>query len=154
LLPARATYDGVSILPTCPQSFLPVGLEYYKATDLGWPIIAVSEGIYRQPDIQIKQQQFSVKLPLRFNDGNDIPAEWLEEAKLELADLFGGVSYVEGGGLWKHEGMVFSDTWIWIMVEAPDLDWNERLMKQFKKRWGPRLGQIDLRVTSQEVKIL
>lgn len=40
------------------------------------------------------------------------------------------------------------------MVEAPGVDSNHRLMKQFKERWRLRLDQIDLRLTSQEVKIL
>lgn len=95
-----------------------------------------------------------MKLPLQFNDGTDVPAEWIEEAKRELTDLFEGVSCVEGEGQWNHDGVVFRNTWIWIMVEAPDSDTNQRLIKRFKEKWGPRLGQIELRLTSKEVKIL
>jgi hypothetical protein len=34
-----------------------------------------------------------VLLPLRFNDGRDVPGEWLAEAVLEIVDHFGAASY-------------------------------------------------------------
>jgi hypothetical protein len=40
-----------------------------------------------------KWGRFEVLLPLQFNDGRDIPAEWLAEAVLEVASHFGAVSY-------------------------------------------------------------
>ena len=32
-------------------------------------------------------------LPLQFNDGRDVPPEWLAEAVLEMVDYFGAASY-------------------------------------------------------------
>lgn len=49
-------------------------------------------------------RRFEVLLPLRFNDGRDIPGEWIAEAVLEIVDHFGAASYetqkVEGH--WRH----------------------------------------------------
>jgi hypothetical protein len=36
-----------------------------------------------------KWRRFEVLLPLQFNDGREIPAEWLAEAVLEVVDHFG-----------------------------------------------------------------
>jgi hypothetical protein len=34
-----------------------------------------------------------VLLPLQFNDGRDVPAEWLANAVLEIVDRFGAASH-------------------------------------------------------------
>lgn len=38
-------------------------------------------------------RRFEVLLPLQFNDGREIPPEWLAEAVLEVVDYFGAASY-------------------------------------------------------------
>lgn len=38
-------------------------------------------------------RRFEVLLPLQFNNGRDVPADWLAEAVLEIADHFGAASY-------------------------------------------------------------
>jgi hypothetical protein len=38
-------------------------------------------------------RRFEVLLPLQFNDGRDVPGEWLAEAVLEIVDYFGAASY-------------------------------------------------------------
>jgi hypothetical protein len=40
-----------------------------------------------------KWRRFEVLLPLEFNDGSDVPADWLAEAVLEIVDHFGAASY-------------------------------------------------------------
>src|SRR5579875_3383101 len=51
-----------------------------------------------------KWRRFEVLLPPRFNDGREVPPEWLAEAVLEVVDHFGAASYetqkVEGH--WRH----------------------------------------------------
>jgi hypothetical protein len=42
-------------------------------------------------------RRFEVLLPLQFNDGRDVPAEWLAEAVFEIVDHFGAASYEEWG---------------------------------------------------------
>ena len=56
-------------------------------------------------------RRFELLLPLEFNDGREVPSEWLAEAVIEIADHFGAVSYetqrVEGH--WRREGVVYRD---------------------------------------------
>jgi hypothetical protein len=38
-------------------------------------------------------RRFEVLLPVRFNDGREVPQDWLAEAVLEVVDHFGAASY-------------------------------------------------------------
>ncbi len=38
-------------------------------------------------------RRFEILLPLQFNDGREVPSEWLAEAVLEVVDHFGAASY-------------------------------------------------------------
>ncbi|MFC1851253.1 hypothetical protein ACFL27_13740 [candidate division CSSED10-310 bacterium] len=102
-----------------------------------------------------KWRRFEVLLPLRFNDGQDIPGEWIAEAVLEIVDYFGAASYetqkVEGH--WRHSGVLYRDDLVRIIVDVIDDDTNRQWMKQFKERWKVRLKQIDLWMISHSIEI-
>jgi hypothetical protein len=56
-----------------------------------------------------KWRRFEVMLPRQFNDGRDVPPEWISLATLEIGDHFGSVSYetqiIEGR--WQHAGIAY-----------------------------------------------
>ena len=83
-----------------------------------------------------KWRRFEVLLPLQFNDGRDVPAEWLADAVLEIVDHFGAASYetqkVEGH--WRHGGVLYRDNLVKLVADVPDSAKNRRWMKQFKER--------------------
>ena len=95
-------------------------------------------------------RRYEVLLPVQFNDGRDVPSEWLAEAVLEIVDHFGAASYetqkVEGH--WRHGGVLYRDDLVRIVIDVPDLAKNRQWMKQFKKRWRDRLEQLELWVIS------
>src|SRR4051794_41823371 len=84
-----------------------------------------------------KWRRYEVLLPLQFNDGREVPPEWLAEAVLEIVDHFGAASYetqkVEGR--WRHGGVLYRDELVKIVVDVPDTVKNRTWMKQFKVRW-------------------
>lgn len=100
-------------------------------------------------------RRFEVLLPLRFNDGRDVPGEWIAEAVLEIADQFEAASYetqkVEGH--WRHGGIVYRDDLVRIVVDVPDSARNRQSMREFKDRWRARLEQPDLWVVSYRIEI-
>jgi hypothetical protein len=100
-------------------------------------------------------RRFEVMLPLRFNDGRDVPAEWLAEAVLEVVDYFGAASYetqkVEGH--WRHGGIAYRDDLVRVVVDVPDAPENRGWMKDFKARWKDRLEQLELWVISYQVDV-
>jgi hypothetical protein len=100
-------------------------------------------------------RRFEVLLPLRFNDGRDVPGEWIAEAVLEIVDYFGAASYetqkVEGH--WRHSGILYRDDLVRIVVDVPDSPRNRQWMKQFKDRWKVRLEQLELWMVSYRIDI-
>ena len=99
-----------------------------------------------------KWRRFELLLPLQFNDGRDVPGEWLAEAVLEIVDHFGAVSYetqkVEGH--WRYGGVLYRDTLVRLV---PDTAGNRKWMKQFKERWKTRLEQLELWLVSHPIQI-
>jgi len=67
-------------------------------------------------------RRFEVLLPLQFNDGRDVPTEWLAEAVLEIVDHFGAASYETQKleGHWRHGGVVYRDNLVRVAVDVPD----------------------------------
>lgn len=102
-----------------------------------------------------KWRRFELLLPLRFNDGADVPPEWLAEAVLEVADHFGAVSYetqkVEGH--WRHAGVMYRDDLVRIVVDVPDASKHREWMKEFKQRWKGKLQQLELWLVSYRIEV-
>ena len=102
-----------------------------------------------------KWRRFEVLLPLQFNDGREVPPDWLAEAVLEVADHFGAASYetqkVEGH--WRHGGVVYRDNLVKVVVDVPDSAKNRKWMKDFKGRWKARLEQLELWMVSYRIEI-
>jgi hypothetical protein len=100
-------------------------------------------------------RRFEVLLPLQFNNGREIPSEWLAEALLGIVEQFGAASYetqkVEGH--WRHGEVLYRDSLTKIVVDLPDLPENRRWMKEFKSRWKTRLEQLNLWLVSYPIEI-
>jgi hypothetical protein len=100
-------------------------------------------------------RRFEVLLPLRFNDGREVPGEWLAEAVLEVVDRFGAASYetqkVEVH--WRHGEVLHRDDLVRIVVDVPDAPENRGWFGEFKGRWKARLEQLDLWVISDQVDL-
>ena len=100
-------------------------------------------------------RRYEVLLPLQFNDGADVPPEWLAEAVFEVVDHFGAVTYetqkVEGH--WRHGGVVYKDNLVRLIVDVPDNPAARRWMKAYKQRWRKRLKQLELWLISFPILI-
>jgi hypothetical protein len=100
-------------------------------------------------------RRFEVLLPLRFNDGRDVPPGWLAEAVLEVVDRFGAASYetqkVEGH--WRQGGVTYRDDLVRLVVDVPAVDDNRAWMREFKARWKAKLEQLDLWVVSYLIEV-
>ena len=102
-----------------------------------------------------KLRRFEILLPLQFNDGREIPPEWLAEAVLEIVENFGAASYetqkVEGH--WRHQGILYRDNLVKIVIDAPDEEANREWMRQYKARWKAKLEQLDLWLVSYTIDV-
>ena len=102
-----------------------------------------------------KWRRFEVLLPLQFNDGRDVPTQWLAEAVLEIVDHFGAASYETQKleGHWRHGGVLFRDNLVRVVVDVPDSVKSRQWMKQFKGRWKVRLEQLELWMVSHRIEV-
>jgi hypothetical protein len=100
-------------------------------------------------------RRFEVLLPLQFNDGRNVPAEWLADAVFEVVERFGAASYetqrIEGH--WKQAGVMYRDSLIRLVVDVPDSPKNRTWMKAFKRRWKIKLDQVELWMVSYLVNV-
>ncbi len=102
-----------------------------------------------------KLRRFEILLPLQFNDGREVPPEWLAEAILEIVNRFDAASYetqkVEGH--WRHQGVLYRDNLVKIVVDASDEEYNREWMREYKARWKEKLEQLELWLVSYTIDI-
>jgi hypothetical protein len=100
-------------------------------------------------------RRYELLLPLQFNDGRDIPSEWLAEAIVEIIDRGGAATHETAllEGYWRHRNMQYRDKLVRLVVDMPESETNREWMRQFKRRWEVRLEQIQLWMVSYCVEI-
>ena len=100
-------------------------------------------------------RRFEVLLPLRFNDGRDVPEEWLAEAILEVVERFGAASHetqkVEGH--WRHGGVHYRGKLVRIVVDVDDMPENREWVRGFRARWNAKLELLELWVVSYQLDV-
>lgn len=102
-----------------------------------------------------KWRRFEILIPLQFNDGRDVPGEWLAQSVLEIVDRFGAVSYETQNveGQWRHGGVLYRDNLARLIVDVPESEKNRQWMRDYKERWMRRLEQIELWMISYLIEI-
>jgi len=102
-----------------------------------------------------KSRRYEVLLPVRFNDGRDIPEELLGEVVNEIAAQFGAVSFYKQAieGHWQHAGTTYRDDLACVVVDVADTVKNRKWMRAFKARWKERLQQLELWMVSYPIQI-
>lgn len=102
-----------------------------------------------------KWRRYEVLLPVRFNDGRDVPAKWLGKAANEIMDEFEGIIFdpEEIEGRWRHKGIEYRDNLVRITVDVRDTLANRLWVRKYKARWKRRLKQAELWVISYRIEI-
>jgi hypothetical protein len=102
-----------------------------------------------------KLRRFEILLPLQFNDGREIPPDWLAEAVLEIVEHFDAASYetqkVEGH--WRHQGILYRDNLVKIVIDAADEEASREWMRHYKARWKEKLEQLELWLVSYTIDV-
>ena len=102
-----------------------------------------------------KLRRFEILLPLQFNDGREVPSEWLAEAVLEIVERFDAASYetqkVEGH--WRHQGILYRDNLVKIIIDTTDEEANRQWMREYKARWKEKLEQLELWLVSYTIDV-
>ncbi len=101
------------------------------------------------------QRRFEILLPLRFNDGTQIPEELLVQTVLDLRKQFGALSAESQiiRGVWEHAGQSYRDDLSRIFIDVADTSENQQFFRDFKEQLIIRFKQIDIRVTTYLVEV-
>jgi hypothetical protein len=97
-----------------------------------------------------------VLLPLKFNDGRQIPDALIAETVLELYDQIGAVSSETQiiQGQWGYAAEVFRDELVRLFVDTEDSDANLEFFVDFKERLKRRFDQIDIWIVTYPIEII
>jgi hypothetical protein len=102
-----------------------------------------------------KSRRYEVLLPVRFNDGSEVPEELLGEAVNEIVEQFNAVTFhrqtVEGH--WRHDETLYRDELAILVIDLADTIKNRKWMKAFKARWKKRLDQLEIWMVSYPIDI-
>lgn len=100
-------------------------------------------------------RRYEVLLPLQFNDGRDVPGDWLAEAVFEVVERFNAASYETQNieGHWRYGGTAYRDNLVRIVVDVEDTPEHRAWMREFKARWKVKLDQLDLWLISYQIEV-
>jgi hypothetical protein len=100
--------------------------------------------------------RYEILLPLRFNDGRDVPESLLADVTLELRRRFHAVSSETQiiQGLWESEGVIFRDELMRIFVDVPETPENRQFFVHFKQRLRERFRQLDIWITFHPIGVI
>jgi hypothetical protein len=101
-------------------------------------------------------RRYEILLPLRFNDGEVVPDEFVGEALLELQEKFGAVSWETQPirGSWQQGGKFYHDELMRIFVDVPDQPENRQFFLEYKERMKSKFRQLEIYLTSYLVDVL
>jgi len=101
-------------------------------------------------------RRYEILLPLRFNDGELVPDEFVGEALLELEQKFGAVSWETQviRGAWQQAGKFYHDELMRVFADVPDKPENRQFFLEFKERMKNRFRQLDIYLTSYAIDVL
>jgi hypothetical protein len=102
-----------------------------------------------------KSRRYEVLLPVRFNDGRDVPEELLGEAVNEIVAQYGAVTFYKQAaeGHWRSDDTLYRDDLALLVVDIRDTQKNRKWMKEFRNRWRERLQQLELWMVSYVIEI-
>jgi len=101
-------------------------------------------------------RRYEILLPLRFNDGESVPDEFVGEALLELEQKFGAVSWETQviRGSWQQAGKFYHDELMRVFADVPDKPENRQFFLEFKERMKSKFRQLDIYLTSYSIDVL
>ena len=96
-----------------------------------------------------------ILFPLKFNDGQPVPRELIEDTLLELEEHFGAVSCETQiiHGIWRHQGQRFRDDLIRIIVDMENAPQQREFLRSYKEQLKARFQQIDIWLTSHPIDV-
>src|ERR1051325_8669360 len=100
-------------------------------------------------------RRYEIILPTRYNDGSRVEPDHFRSSYEELVAQFGAVTYQPEllHGIWIHAGERFEEQNVRLYVDVEDTDQNSEFFRSYKETLKKRFRQIDIWITSHEIRI-
>ena len=99
--------------------------------------------------------RYLILLPLKFPEGQPVPAEYITETQIELARRFGGATLEPGrvSGMWVDEGQLVEDELVKLWTDVNDSSEVQLYMSQLRERLQQRFRQKVIYITAQRIQM-
>src|SRR5207249_9155771 len=97
--------------------------------------------------------RYLILLPLKFPDGQSVPAEYITEIHIELARRFGGATLEPGrvSGIWLDEGQLVEDELVKLWTDVQDSPEVRSYISELRQRLQERFRQKVIYITAQRI---
>ena len=101
-------------------------------------------------------RRYEILLPRRFNDGRRVPPALLRETFRDLEARFGAVSAERQTivGTWREGDQTYRDELVRMFVDVPASAETDRFFLEFKETLKGRFGQLEIWITSHDIRVL
>lgn len=103
--------------------------------------------------LTMRKRRYEILLPLKFNDGQPVPAEALYQTREDLIARFDGLNVLPHPllGIWMHEGRRHEDESVRVTVDVEDTEENQFFFINFKATLLERFQQIEIYIVSYPI---
>ena len=104
----------------------------------------------------MQKRRYEILLPLKFNDGNPVPFDTIDQTRDDLVAKFRGATLEPSvvQGRWRSNGEHFADELMRVVVDVNDTEDNRRFFEQFKLILRERFQQIEIYIVSYPIDII
>jgi hypothetical protein len=101
-------------------------------------------------------RRFEILLPLRFNDGSQVPDELVGQTIIELRRQFNAISAESQviRGHWQHQEQEYRDELVRLFVDVADTQENHDFFVAYKEQLKARFKQIDIWMTTYPIQVI
>jgi hypothetical protein len=101
-------------------------------------------------------RRYEILLPRRFNDGRRVPAGLLRQTFRELEARFGAVSAERQTilGAWREGEKSYRDELVRMFVDVDASREHDQFFQDFKETLKARFQQVEIWVTSHDIRVL
>ena len=103
-------------------------------------------------------KKYEIYVPLKYNNGDPIESEKIKQIREELIAAFGTLTVsalsAPFQGTWKYGGVQFMDDIIKIEVITAEDVKTDRFFRRFKQRLKQLLQQVDILITTQDIRTI
>jgi|SRR5687767_2813504 hypothetical protein len=101
-------------------------------------------------------RRYEILLPLKFNDGAEVPDELVSDTLTDLRVRFNSVSSETQTirGQWVHQGQTYVDDLLRVFVDVPDSPEAADYFRRYKEELKTRFQQVEIWLVSYPIDIV